>query len=175
MHVYANIIFTKCKGGPILDIYSLKKPLIAGLGGLSAILIISLLGFVLKNPILIAPFGASCVILFGLPESPLAKPKNLILGHFISSLVGLIMLNLFGNSYIVISIAVGLAIFIMLLTNTTHPPAGADPILVITASVSWKFLFTNIFVGTLLLLIIALIYNKIIFSPYTLGKKTKSL
>ncbi|WP_238915536.1 HPP family protein [Clostridium sp. YIM B02555] len=140
----------------------LKKALTAGLGGLLAIFIISLLGFILKNPILIAPFGASCVILFGLPESPLAKPKNLILGHFISSLVGLIMLNLFGNSYIVISIAVGLAIFMMIFTGTTHPPAGADPIFVITASISWKFLFTNILIGTILLFIISFVYHNII-------------
>lgn len=158
-----------------MDIYSikklLKKTLIAGLGGLLAILMISLLGFVLKNPILIAPFGASCVILFGLPESPLAKPKNLILGHFISSLVGLIMLNLFGNSYIVISIAVGIAIFMMILTNTTHPPAGADPILVITTSASWNFLFTNIVIGTLLLFIIAFVYNNIIRKTNSINKK----
>ncbi|MHC1685042.1 MAG: HPP family protein [Clostridiaceae bacterium] len=158
-----------------MNIYSitklLKKPLIAGLGGLLAILIISLLGFVLKNPILIAPFGASCVILFGLPESPLAKPKNLILGHFISSLVGLIMLNLFGNSYIVISIAVGIAIFMMILTDTTHPPAGADPILVITTSVSWNFLFTNIVIGTLILFIIAFTYNNIRERICSINKK----
>lgn len=153
----------------------LKKSLIAGLGGLLAIFIISLLGFVLKNPILIAPFGGSCVILFALPESQLAKPKNLIFGHFISSLVGLIMLNLFGNSYMVISIAVGLAIFIMLLTNTIHPPAGADPILVITTSASWKFLFTNIVIGTLLLLIIAFVYNNIMHKIHAISKKTKSL
>lgn len=153
-----------------MNIFSIKKSLIAGLGGLLAIFIVSLFGFVLKNPILIAPFGASCVILFGLPESPLAKPKNLILGHFISSLVGLIMLNLFGNSYIVISIAVGLAIFMMIITNTTHPPAGADPILVITAAVSWKFLFTNILIGTLLLFIVAFVYHNI-YKSYSTSKK----
>lgn len=71
------------------------------------------------------------------------------------------MLNLFGNSYIVISIAVGIAIFMMILTNTTHPPAGADPILVITTSVSWNFLFANIVIGTLLLFIIAFVYHNI--------------
>lgn len=140
----------------------LKKAFIAGTGGLLAILIVFIAGSILKNPILIAPFGASCVILFGLPGSPLAKAKNLIGGHFISSLVGLTMLNLFGNSYLVISLAVGISIFTMILTGTTHPPAGADPIVIITASVGWSFLVINIVIGTLILLVATFVYHNIL-------------
>jgi CBS-domain-containing membrane protein len=140
---------------------NLKKSLISGLGGGLAILLISIFGIVLKNPILIAPFGASCVLLFGLHDSPLAKSKNLIGSHLISSLIGLVMLYFFGKSYLVISAAVGLTIFVMIFTGIIHPPAGANPILIISTAASWKFLYINIILGLIILVIATFVYNKV--------------
>lgn len=140
---------------------NLKKSLVSGLGGALAIFIISVLGIILKNPILIAPFGASCVLLFALHDSPLAKPKNFVGSHIISSLIGLIMLYLFGKSYLVISIAVGLTIFLMVLTNLIHPPAGANPILIISTSANWNFLYINIVLGVIILLLSTFVYHRV--------------
>ncbi|AJA46983.1 HPP-family protein [Clostridium pasteurianum DSM 525 = ATCC 6013] len=140
----------------------LKKSLVSGLAGTSAIFIISMAGIILNNPILIAPFGASAVLLFGLRHSPLAKPKNLIGSHIISALTGLLMLYFFGNSYLVISIAVGITIFLMIFLDILHPPAGANPILIISTAASWKFLYINILLGLTILVAATFIYNKVL-------------
>ncbi|GIZ16513.1 hypothetical protein RCZ15_24140 [Capnocytophaga catalasegens] len=78
-----------------------------------------------------APFGATCVLAFGVPNSPLAQPRNIIGGHLISTLIELLCLYLPGNQWYSLALGVGLSIGIMQLTKTTHPPAGADPIVVI--------------------------------------------
>ena len=76
-------------------------------------------------PTLVASFGASAVLLFGAPTSPLAQPRNLFGGHLISALVGVSIYQLFGERWWSIALAVTLAIIAMMLTATTHPPGGA--------------------------------------------------
>ena len=110
---------------------------------------------------LIAPFGASCVLAFGVWDSPFAQPRNIIVGHMISSLVGLIMYHFFRNEPWTIALAVALAIVLMMLTKTTHPPAAGNPIIVILGSYSWSFLFTPILLGTVVIVIMALIVNNL--------------
>lgn len=109
---------------------------------------------------LMAPFGATMVILFGLPDSPLAQPRNIVVGHLLTSLVGLIVMGLLGVSTWSIGIAVGLAVTLMLATKTTHPPAGANPILVMLTGQSWPFLFNPVAIGTLFIVLIGVIYHR---------------
>ena len=77
----------------------------------------------------------------------------------ISSFIGIITYNLMGNNYISLGVGVGVAIGVMLLTKTTHPPAGADPIVVIMAGSSFKFLLHPILLGSVLIVVLALIIN----------------
>ena len=71
------------------------------------------------------------VLLFGFPESPFAQPKNAF-GHLVTALVGVIFVSLVPLPiYINIAIAVGFGIFLMILLNIVHPPAGGNPIMVI--------------------------------------------
>ena len=70
-------------------------------------------------------FGSSMVLLFGYPESPFAQPKNVFFGHFVTSLVGVLILYFLPvDQFLQIAIAVGLGIFLMILLGVTHPPAG---------------------------------------------------
>jgi CBS-domain-containing membrane protein len=55
--------------------------------------------------------------------------------------------------------AVAVAIGVMQLTRTVHPPAGADPLVVITTVASWKFLLMPVFAGSILLVVCALVFN----------------
>lgn len=110
---------------------------------------------------LIAPFGASCLLAFGVWSSPFAQPRNIIFGHLLTSLVGLIMVQLFGNEQWAIALAVGLAIALMMLTKTTHPPAAGNPIIIILGNYSWGFLFSPILLGTIVIVIMALIVNNL--------------
>lgn len=136
----------------------------AGLGGFLVILALAELTQMSGSLLLIAPFGASCVLVFGLPQSPLAQPRNVIGGHLLSTLIGLVAFALLGTAPLAFALGVGLAITAMLLTKTTHPPAGADPIVIILAGASWPFLFTPVLVGAL-----AIVAAGILFHRFALG------
>jgi CBS-domain-containing membrane protein len=82
----------------------------------------------------LASFGASCVLIFGFPDSPLSQPRNVIGGHFLASLVGLTFLALFGAHWWSMALAVGTAIAVMLLTRTAHAPAGSNPLIVMLSA-----------------------------------------
>lgn len=109
-----------------------------------------------------APFGATCVLLFAVPKAPLAQPRSVIGGHFISALVGLLAINLFDNGTVTIALAVGISIALMQLLRVVHAPAGANPILIIMSGIThYSFLFTPVLIGSVLLVIVALIVNNI--------------
>lgn len=110
--------------------------------------------------LLIAPFGASCVLVFALPASPLAQPRNVIGGHLVSTAVGLAAFMIFGATPLGFGVGVGLAIAAMLLTRTTHPPAGADPIVVMLAGASWSFLFAPVLAGAISIVVAGAAYHR---------------
>nr|WP_269117714.1 HPP family protein [Vibrio cincinnatiensis] len=153
----------KLKGGgslpPRPSLLQLSKGLV---GGTLGILCLCLLGQYSGVPWLMAPFGATCVILFAAPTSPLAQPRNVIGGHLITASVGLIALYGFGDSFLVLSVAVGVSIMLMQFFRAVHPPAGANPVVVILAgkaAVGLSFLFTPVLVGSVLLVFIASMVN----------------
>ena len=115
---------------------------------------------------LIPPFGASMVLVMAVHESPLAKPKNLILGHILSALSGVIIFYLLGNTFISLGLGVALAVFVMMITNTVHPPAGANPIIVILTSQSISFVFQTVAVGAIIIVAFAYLYNKLLKRNY---------
>lgn len=132
-----------------------------GLGGFIAIFALSMLGSYTNFLWLMAPFGASCVLVFLLPASPLAQPKNVILGHLLSTSIGLIILHLLGEASWAIALGVGLAIILMNVFRVVHPPAGGDPILVILAGASWNFIVTPVLIGSVMLVTIGYIYHRL--------------
>lgn len=112
-----------------------------------------------QHPLIMAPFGASCVLLYCVPQSPLAQPKNLILGHLISATIGLLFLKFLGTQPFCVASAVGCAILLMQFFDCVHPPAGANPLLILLTASSvqyeWSFLIFPVFIGSLFLVIVA--------------------
>ena len=112
---------------------------------------------------LIASFGSSMVLLYGYPESPFAKPKNILFGHLITSLIGILFYNFIPLPiYILIPLAVGLGVGLMILLDVTHPPAGGNPIIVILGSVSFDYLFSPILTGCLIIIAFGILLNKFV-------------
>ena len=112
---------------------------------------------------LITSFGSSMVMLYGYPESSFSQPKNIFFGHLLTSVVGIIFLYIVPLPiYLLIPLAVGSAIALMMILNVTHPPAGANPIIVIMGSVSLDYLINPIILGTLIILIFGIILNRLI-------------
>ena len=112
---------------------------------------------------LIASFGSSMVLLYGYPESPFAQPKNIFFGHLITSIIGIIILNIVPLPiFVIIPMAVGLGVGLMILFNVTHPPAGGNPIIVIIGGVSYDYLLSPIISGSIIVLIFGLFINRFI-------------
>lgn len=134
-------------------------------GASLSILALLLLSQWSKQPFIMAPFGASCVLLYAVSQSPLAQPRNIILGHVLSAAVGLVVLNLWGTSVWAIAFAVGLAIVLMQFTASVHPPAGANPLVILLTAqqvdYSWTFLLFPVLTGALILVGIAYVVNNI--------------
>ena len=142
----------------------IKKPVIAAIFSTLTIGVLSLLTY--KTPyglFLIASFGSTMVLLYGYPESPFAKPKNIFFGHFLTSAVGIIVLNYVPLPiYITIPIGVGLGVSLMILLDVTHPPAGGNPIIVIIGSVSYDYLLSPIILGSIIVLVFGIVINKFV-------------
>jgi CBS-domain-containing membrane protein len=138
---------------------SAKSIILAWLGGVVAIATIAWLGDWLSLALILGSFGASCVLVFGYPDVPFSQPRNVVLGHFISSLVGLLFLVTLGAHWWALALAVGTAIAAMMVTGTVHPPAGSNPVIIFLTKPTWVFLLYPTAVGALLLVSFALVYN----------------
>ena len=103
---------------------------------------------------LIPPFGASLVLVMAVHDSPLAKPRNVFFGHILSASSGVLMFYFLGDSPLSISLGVALAIMLMLLTKTTHPPAGANPVIAILGAKSFEFVIMPVAIGASFIIIL---------------------
>ncbi len=128
--------------------------IVAGIGAALTIGVLSLIEANLSNAVLImAPFGATLVLVFGIPSSPLAQPKNVIFGHLITAFIGVFFYQYIGVTALSMSIATGLGVTSMLLSKTTHPPAGANPILIMLSGQGWLFLITPVLIGSIIIVL----------------------
>lgn len=142
-----------------------KTALLAGFGGAAAIGVLGMASTI-GTPLLMAPFGASCVLLFSAPKSPLSQPANVVFGHAVSALVGLLCLAMFPAHWGAVAVAVGIAISAMALLRVTHPPAGANPLVIFATSPSPDFFVFPVVSGAVLLVAVAWSYHRILKSDY---------
>lgn len=136
-----------------------RSAALAWVGGCIAIATVALLTDHLAVLLVLGSFGASCVLVFGFPDVPFAQPRNVVAGHFLSSLIGLAFLAAFGPHWWSVAPAVGTAIAVMMLTRTVHPPAGSNPVIVYLAQPGWEFLLFPTLFGSLVVIAVALFYN----------------
>ena len=147
------------------------------LGGIGAGITIGILAYITFQSVLAgtnyglwlaASFGSSVVVVFGYPENEFAQPKNVLLGHLLCALVGIIFVTLFNITqdrsifFIAIGLAVGISVMLMMAFKVTHPPAGGNTIVVMLTQDSFQFLIFPIMVGAITIIIGGLIYNRLI-------------
>jgi CBS-domain-containing membrane protein len=131
---------------------------------------------------LIGSFGASCVLVYGVIQSPLAQPRNLIGGHVISALVGVTAAKIFPDIiWLAAAIAVALSVVMMQITKTLHPPGGATALIAVTGSpaivkLGYWYVISPVLLGATILLIVALIFNNMTSNrQYPTNKKFTKL
>ncbi len=141
---------------------SLKFALWGMVSGSMSILAIFAVTKMAGYPLFIGSFGASVVLLFGANDSPLAQPRNLIGGHLISAVTAVVIVALFGTGPFAIAAGVGIAIFLMYMTHTIHPPGGATALIGIQGHAGCTFILLPVLAGVLILLAVALFTNNVV-------------
>lgn len=132
-------------------------------GGAVAIVGMEMLSATAAFPLAAIPFATSIVTVLGSPDAAPAQPRALIGGHLVSTLVGLLMLKLCGPAPWAAALAVGVAMIVMRLTGTFHPPAGIDPLVIVVNNMSWSFLIAPVGVGALLLALFAYAWHNVVW------------
>lgn len=118
-----------------------------------------------ENVFLIGSFGASSVLIYGAIQSPLAQPRNLVGGHFVSAIIGVTVFKIVPDIiWLTAPLAVALSIVMMQITKTLHPPGGATALIAVIGSEKIKalgyfYVLSPVLTGTLILLFVALIFN----------------
>ena len=134
----------------------------AGLGVTFAIGAMEWSSVVAHYPLALIPFATSIVLVVGSPEAEPAQPRALVGGHLIATLVGFAVLHVIGPQAWAAAAAVGLAVLAMYLTDTFHPPAGIDPLLVVSANLPWSFLLAPVLTGALSLTAFAYLWHRLV-------------
>lgn len=161
---------------PILAGATLRDRMIACLG---TILGISLTALVCRLflqsteglPFIVAPLGASAVLLFAVPASPLAQPWPIIGGNMISALVGLLVARAIDEPVLAMGMGVSLAIAIMSAMRCLHPPGGAAALTAVIggpniASAGFLFPFVPVAVNSILLVVLGILFHKLTRRSY---------
>jgi CBS-domain-containing membrane protein len=116
---------------------------------------------------IIGSFGASAVLIYGATRSPLAQPRNLIGGHMISAIIGVLSYKLlFNHMWLASSIAVATSIAAMHATKTLHPPGGATALIAVIGSqkihqLGYFYVIIPAGSGAVIMLVVALLVNNI--------------
>ena len=159
---------------PHFKVLPFKQRLLCGLGALLGLALSSFLSWWVLgdlNAWYIAPMGASSVLLFAVPTSPLAQPWNVVVGNTIAAVIGVSCAWYFSNLTEAFSLAVALSIFLMMTTDSLHPPSGAVAITAVLGGTSvrdlgYHFVFYPVLLNSVLLLGFAIIYNRLLGKSY---------
>ena len=159
---------------PNFKVLPLKERLLCGVGALCGLAISSLISWYVLGGInawYIAPMGASSVLLFAVSTSPLAQPWNVIVGNTLAAIIGVACAQYIPDLTTAFSVAVGLAIFLMMTTDSLHPPSGAVAITAVLGGTAihklgFYFVFYPVLLNSLLLLGFAIFFNRLIGRHY---------
>lgn len=162
------IIYKETNHNPIDNLWAFFGSLLA-LSSIGLLQILFNKGETQDFLFLIGAFGATSVLLFGAPNSPLAQPRNMIFGSIISAIIGVTVYRFFNSSdfiWLTPALAVSLSILAMQYTKTLHPPGGAIALIANIGSSEIKemgyfYVINPVLTGVMILFIVGLIFNNI--------------
>ena len=114
-----------------------------------------------------ASLGASALLVFALPRSPMAQPWAVIGGNAVSALAGLLSTHLLGGLFIAMPFAVTISIFLMFAFRCLHPPAAAVALIVVLGGISnIRFVFFPVFIDSAILVLAGAVYSNLTGKKY---------
>jgi CBS-domain-containing membrane protein len=113
------------------------------------------------TPFLLASLGGTAVFLFGLTRAPAAQPRALFGGHLGGALIGIACYQWLGDALATYMLALALTLAFMLITRTVHPPAGANPILMVYVHAGWSALWHPVLLGIVALVVVAVVWSRL--------------
>ncbi|WP_053006475.1 MULTISPECIES: HPP family protein [Desulfosporosinus] len=134
---------------------------ISWMGTFLGIGVVAILSMVYNMPMLVASFGASAVLLYGVPDAPLSQPRNVFFGHILSAAIGVMTYQFFGLTWWSAALGTAIALGVMLITKTTHPPGGATALVAILNKATPQYILTPVAAGVIILIAIAIITNNL--------------
>lgn len=156
---------------PDTQLVSKRERLRASSGALLGILITGLVGSLAIGldpalPALIAPMGASAVLLFAVPASPLAQPWSILGGNTVAAIVGVSVSLLVPDPFVAAALAISIAIGLMMTLRCLHPPSGAIALTAVLGGpaihdLGYAFVIWPVLGNSMALLALALIFNNV--------------
>ena len=123
---------------------------------------------------MMASLGASALLVFALPESPMAQPWAVIAGNTLSALIGITAFILIPEPLLAMPIASSLSILGMFALRCLHPPAAAVALIVVLSHIThYRYAFFPVLIDSALLVLVAGIYSNLTGKPYP--NKPKSI
>lgn len=116
-----------------------------------------------NSPLILASLGGTTLFLFALTTAPAAQPRAVFGAHLISSLIGILAYQLFGDTFWVYVFALVITIGVLLLLRCVHPPAGANTFIMIQGHAGLVHLGVTVLVGVSIIFIVACIWSRLGF------------
>ena len=172
---------------PNFKVLPFKDRLICALGAFIGLTLSSFISWWILgelNAWYIAPMGASSVLLFAVPASPLSQPWNIVVGNSIAAFIGVTCYFIFPNLTLAFSAAVAISILLMMSVDALHPPSGAVAITAVLGGkavheLGYYFVFYPVLLNSISLLIVAIVFNRVLGKQYPqvaqLNERTKDL
>jgi CBS-domain-containing membrane protein len=135
-------------------------------GGAVVIGALALITDATQMPLLWAPFGGTAVIVFAAHKSPFAQPMNVMGGHVLSAAISLLLVWLLPHNTWSLMLIVGVVIAAMRFARVTHPPAGANPIVIYLTKASWFVVLPSLALGAAAILVLGWLLHRLTRTEY---------